>query len=257
MIEELFEPGDRFGIQVIGRLVQQQHVRFGKQQAAQGDAPAFAAGQLVDFRIPVRQAQGIGGHFQFAVDLPAVRRIDLVLQLALFFEQSSHFVVVHWFSETFADLVETLHETERVGETFLDDCSDGLLRIQHRFLREVADFDAGLRSGFALEFLVDAAHDAQQCRFSRAVQAEHTDLGAGEEAQGDVAQDMPLRRHDLRHLVHCKYVLGHGWSPVIRRMAIIPEAAGLANFAGKLSPGIRLLGYNTAPSKPPAETVNV
>ena len=110
VVEELLEPGDGLGVQVVGRLVQQQHVRLGQEQAAQGDAAAFAAGQFVDLRIPVRQAQGIGRHFEFAVDFPAVRRVDLVLQLALFFEQRGHFVVVQRFGETFADLVETLHE---------------------------------------------------------------------------------------------------------------------------------------------------
>src|SRR5690606_18301425 len=40
--EELLQPIDRFGVQVVGGLVEQQHVGLGQQQAAQGHA-AFLA----------------------------------------------------------------------------------------------------------------------------------------------------------------------------------------------------------------------
>jgi hypothetical protein len=54
---------------------------------------------------------------------------------------------------------------------------------------QVADLDAGLRPGLAEDVGVDAGHDLQQRRLARAVQAEHADLGAGEERQGDVLED--------------------------------------------------------------------
>ena len=67
-----------------------------------------------------------------------------------------------------------------------------LRRVELRLLLQEADLDAGLRPGLAFELLVEARHDAQQRGLARAVQAEHADLGAGKEAQGDVAQDDPL-----------------------------------------------------------------
>jgi hypothetical protein len=56
---------------------------------------------------------------------------------------------------------------------------------------------------------VDARHDAQQGRFTGAVQAQHADLGAREEGQGDVLEDFTLGRHDLADPVHRVDVLSH------------------------------------------------
>ena len=40
--EKAFEPSHRFGVEVIGRLVQQQDIRALQQEPAQGHAPALA-----------------------------------------------------------------------------------------------------------------------------------------------------------------------------------------------------------------------
>ena len=63
--------------------------------------------------------------------------------------------------------------------------------------------------GFAVDLGVDAGHDAQQGRLTGAVEAEHADLGAREERQGDVLEDFPLRRHDLAEPMHGIDVLSH------------------------------------------------
>ena len=70
--------------------------------------------------------------------------------------------------------------------------------------------DAGQRPGLAVDVGVHARHDAQQGGFAGAVQTQHADLGAGEERQGDVAQDLALRGHDFGDPVHGVDVLGHG-----------------------------------------------
>ena len=57
--------------------------------------------------------------------------------------------------------------------------------------------------------LVDAGHDAQQRRLAGAVEAEHADLGAREEGQRDVLEDLALGRNDLAHAVHRVDVLSH------------------------------------------------
>ena len=42
-LQELLQPLHRFGIQVVGGLIQQQHVGLGQQQAAQRHTALFAA----------------------------------------------------------------------------------------------------------------------------------------------------------------------------------------------------------------------
>ena len=53
-LEKSFEPCNQFRVQVIRGFVEQQHVRFGEQQAAQGDPALLAAGQIADIGIPGR-----------------------------------------------------------------------------------------------------------------------------------------------------------------------------------------------------------
>lgn len=82
--EELFEPVDRFGVEVVGRFVEQQHVRLFEQQLAQRDAALFAARQVLDLRVPRRQAQRVGGHFELLLGAAAVARCEDRFVLRLF-----------------------------------------------------------------------------------------------------------------------------------------------------------------------------
>ena len=88
LVEEALQPGHGLGVEVVGRLVEQQHVRLRQQQAAQRDAAALAAGQLGHVGVPGRQPQRVGRDFELALDFPAAGRVDRVLQIALFLQQA-------------------------------------------------------------------------------------------------------------------------------------------------------------------------
>ncbi len=107
------------------------------------------------------------------------------------------------------DLVQTGHGALHFANGLFDRLAYGLLRIQLRLLRQVANLDAGLRTGFPFDLGVDACHDAQQGGFTGAVQTQHADLGAREEAQGDVLENMTLGRHYLADPVHGVNKLSH------------------------------------------------
>ena len=211
-LEILLQPRDRLGVEMVGGLVEQQHVGRGQQQPAQRHAALLAARQLVDDGVPGRQAQRVRGDLELALEFPAADRVDGVLQLRLLFEQLVHLVVVHGFGELVGDLVEARDLREGAAEAFHHDAAHVLVRIELRFLRQVADLDAGLRARFAFEVGVYAAHDLEQRRFAGAVQAEHADLGAGEKRKTDVAQDDALGWHNLANPVHRVDVLGHGFA---------------------------------------------
>ena len=51
-LQKLLQPLDRLGIQVVGRLIQQQHVGLAEQQLTQGHPTLFAARQILDLRLP-------------------------------------------------------------------------------------------------------------------------------------------------------------------------------------------------------------
>ena len=208
-LEEMLQPSDRLRIQMIGRLIEQQHVGLREQQSAQGDPALFPARQLADHGFPRRQAQRVGGNFEFALEFPTADRIDLVLHLRLLFHELGHLIVGHRFSEAVADGIEAIDQTLYVADPLADHLAHRLGLVEQRLLGQIAHLDARLRAGLTLDFLVRAGHDLEQGRFARSVQAEHADFRAGKKTQADIAQNDALGRHDLADPVHGVNELSH------------------------------------------------
>ena len=206
-LQELLQPVHRFGIQVVGGFIEQQHVGLGQQQAAQCHAALFTAGELRDHGLPGRQAQGVGSDFQQVV-ATVTRGRDDGFELGLFGREGVEVGVflgigrIHLFQARLGGI--------DLAHAAFDCLTHVLVRVELRLLGQVSDLQARHRSGFAFDFLVDAGHDLEQRRLARAIETEHTDLGAGEEAQGNVLEDLSLGRHDLADPIHGENVLGHG-----------------------------------------------
>ena len=167
IVQEALQPRHGFRIQVVGWFVEQQHVRFFQQQTAQRDAAALTTGEVADFGIPVRQAQRIGGTLQLNVQVMAVVRLDNLFQLALFCGQ---LVEIRFrLGVQRVDFIQTLQRADHFGHRFLHRFTHGVFRVELRLLRQVADFNAGLRTRFTFDIFIDAGHNAQQGRFTRAV----------------------------------------------------------------------------------------
>ena len=62
--------------------------------------------------------------------------------------------------------------------------------------------------GFTGEPVVHAGHDPQQRRLAGSVRADHTDLGAGVEREGDVRQHLSVGRVEAADLPHREDELG-------------------------------------------------
>ena len=104
LLQMVLQPGDRFGIQVVGGLVQQQDVWLGQQQAGQGHPAALAARDHTDRCVRGRAAQGVHSQFQTAVKGPGVVLVEEILQLALLLDQGIEVSVR--LCEAGADLIE-------------------------------------------------------------------------------------------------------------------------------------------------------
>ena len=72
---------------MVRRLVEQQQIRRGKQQTAERDAAALAAGERRDVTVAFGHAQRIHRVVDVLVELPCVRAVDRVLHLRLFGKQ--------------------------------------------------------------------------------------------------------------------------------------------------------------------------
>ena len=110
VLEKALEPGDRFGVEMVGRLVEQQQVRRSQQQAAQRDTAPLAAGEGRDIRVRRRQAQRVHRELDARVEVPALRRFDLVLNLALLLEDLVHLLGRQILAELGVDLVVAVQQ---------------------------------------------------------------------------------------------------------------------------------------------------
>ncbi len=80
----LFKPGNGFGVEMVGRFVEQQQVRLRQQQPAQRDTAALAARKQGDVGILRRAAQGFHCHLDLLFQVPEVLAVDDVLELRAF-----------------------------------------------------------------------------------------------------------------------------------------------------------------------------
>ena len=247
LLEEALEPGHRLGVEMVGGLVQQQHVRLLQQQPAQRHAAPLAAGDLGDLGVARRHAQRVHRQLDRAIEIPRVDRVDLVLQARLLLEQLLHLVVAERLAQLGAHFLEAREQGARLGHALLDVAPHVLVRVERRLLGEIADAQPVGGERLAQEVVVDPGHDAQERGLAGAVGAEHADLGAVKERQIDAAQDLPLGRDDLAQVLHRERVLTshraryctmarrerHRHLGVLPRVGLLPGAGRPAGGGGR------------------------
>lgn len=184
VMQEAFQPCHGFRIQVVGRFVEQQHVWFFQQQAAQRHAAAFTTGKVSDFRVPVWQTQGVSRALQLHIQVVTVVRLDNFFKLALL---SGQFIEVGIrLGVLGVHFIQAFQRVNDFSNGLFNGLTHGVFRVQLWLLRQVTDLNAWLRTGFAFDVGIDARHDAQQRRLTGTVKTQDTDFGAREEAQRDV-----------------------------------------------------------------------
>ncbi len=84
-LQKLFQPFDRSDIKMIRRLVEQQYVRLGQQQARQAQAVCLASRKLLGFHLPgfAIKAEPLQDRFGFRRILKAAFALEFVLQIAV------------------------------------------------------------------------------------------------------------------------------------------------------------------------------
>ncbi len=138
-LQVMLEPCHALGVEVVGGLVEQEQVGALEQDLAQGHAPAFATRQLGHVRVARRQAQGIHGDFQGAVEVPALGCLDGVLELGLLFQELVHFLGRDVLAEAQVHLVEARQQLLGSGHRLFHVAEHVLAGIELRLLRQVAD----------------------------------------------------------------------------------------------------------------------
>ena len=203
VLEEALEPGDRLGVEMVGRLVEQQQVRRLQQQPAQRDAAPLAARQRRDVGVRRRQPQRVHRQLEPRVEVPAVRRLDPVLDLALLLEDLVHLLGRQLLAELRVDLVVAREQRARSRRR-------PPRRCRARSSRDRAAAPAAgsrrwcprpgtPRRGTCWS---SPAMIRSSVLLPDAVQAEHADLRARQEREPDVLEDDVVGRMDLPEPLH-------------------------------------------------------
>ena len=206
VVQEVLEPQDRLGVQVVGGLIEQQQVGSLEQQLAQGHATALAAGKHIDRHVRIGQLQGIHSLAELGIDIPAIGGIDFVLELAHFGHEGIHVAVR--VAHLLADLIEAIDLGDHVAKCHAHVLDDGLVVVERRLLLQDAHGVAGGEPGITVGDLLDAGHDLEQGRLAHTVGTHDADLGTGVEAQGHVVKDYLVAR-GLASLIHLINELRH------------------------------------------------
>ena len=204
--QEMLQPIHRFRVEMVGRLIEQQHVRILQQQLAERHPPLFTPGEMLHQRIGRRQTHRIGREFHRAVQLPQIPRVDLVLHPRQLREHIFHRLGRQLFAQLHVEVVVVFEYRPRDRHPFFDALGHRRLGVQPGLLREIADVDPLHWLGGAHEVFVFTGHDFQQGRLPRPVDPQDPDLGTGIKRQPDVRQNR-LLVDDLRDAFHLEDVL--------------------------------------------------
>ena len=158
-VQELFQPLDAFSIQVIGRFVEQEHIRTRKQKAAQRHTALFTTRKMTNLGVPRRQTQRISGNFHLRRSIRTGSGND-GFQASLFSSQSIEIGVR--LSIRGINSIKLGLRLHHFAHAFFDSLSNRCFRIKLRFLRQITDFEIVLPRDFAVNLLVNTGHNLQQ-----------------------------------------------------------------------------------------------
>ena len=241
LLQVALEPPHRLGVEVVRGLVEQQQVGGLQHQPAQRDAAPLAPRQVGDGRARRWQPQRVHRLLDPRVEVPGAGRLDLVLQAPLLVHRVLQLVAGQPLVEARGHCVVALQQVLVLGHPLFDVALDGLVGVEPRFLRKVADADALGDERGAAEIVHLRRHDPQQGALARPVQPQHADLGAGQERQRDVLQHLLPGAVGLAEPVHRVDVLmGHAAVPCSGRPSH-RSAAGISSsvlHGGQGGPGL-------------------
>ena len=105
LLQVLLQPVDALGVEMIGGLVQKEHIGLLEKQTTEGHTAAFASGQVLHEFVRRRAAQGVHGSLELGFNLPSVHGLDLFGKFSLLLEESVHYRIVYHVAQMTADLV--------------------------------------------------------------------------------------------------------------------------------------------------------
>ena len=174
-LQIILQPADRLGVEMVGRLVEQQQIRLAGERTAKRDPAFLAAGKRADHRVERRRAQRGGGGLDPGVEVPAVGVVDEVEQVV---ELGVATLAVFVAADGFDDVGRAR------GDVFLH----GELGIQLELLRQIADAEGAAQRDFPGIRHLLAGEDFEERGLAAAVAADHARFLPGGDGKRDPIQ---------------------------------------------------------------------
>ena len=184
LVEVLLQPVDTLGIEVVGRLVEQQHVGFLKKQTAQCHTAALTTRKVIDKFVGSRTAQCSHCTLQFAVKVPSIGCVYNILQLALTCKKFIHLVlilVILGKTELKIDFLILGKSVHCSLHTLFHTLHHSLSILQMGFLGKIANRVSGRPHHISLVVVVESGNNLHKCRFTGTVHTHDTNLCTVEE----------------------------------------------------------------------------
>ena len=185
-----FTPRD---IQVIGRLVEQNHAGVLEQESPQRNACLLPTREIPnpDVELGIGEPQTVQDHLDFVLIAVAARCFDRLLDALLLLEQLLERIALgigHAMKDLFELLMELFNDLESPSGCFFE-C---VVRIEVRVLMQVPNSDALARAHASRVGAHQAAEHLEQRALARPVATNDPDLLAGLHRQRHAAQDLSL-----------------------------------------------------------------
>ncbi len=190
----MLQPDDRFDIQVIGRLVHQQHIRPSQQHPRQRHAHLPAAGQRAHVAIDlvVFKAQPMQHFARLRLQRVAAQMLVLFLHLAEALQNAIHLVralgIFHGALQRFQLMMQIARAAAARDRLIQHRPALHLLHV----LPEIADVQPLGNRDLAFVGLLFADDHAEERRLARAVGANQADLLAGVQLKRSVDKNQLL-----------------------------------------------------------------
>ena len=159
-LQRPLQPRHGLGVEMVGRLVQEEQVGLGQEQPAQRHPPSLAARERADVGITRWEAERIHRDLEGAVELPGAGGIDLGLQVGLLGQQGVD--VGLGIAEGGAHLVVAVDQLLGLAHTIGHIAGDVLGLVELGLLRQVPHREARGQPRLTREPVVLAGHDPQQ-----------------------------------------------------------------------------------------------
>ena len=200
LLQRTLEPRDRLGVEMVGRLVEEQQVGPREKQSAQGDPASLATGEDGHVGVARGESQRVHGDLEGPLEVPCPGCVDLRLEVRLLREERVDVGVR--FAERGADLVEAVDQRLDLTDALGHVAGDVLGRVELRLLGEVPDGEPGGQAGLTGESVVLARHDAKQGGLAGSVGTDDTDLRPRVEGEVDPLEDFAVGRVEAPKVAH-------------------------------------------------------